>query len=239
MPGGKPACRHKLRGGRGVTVMRERHADEVLGSGLGSGHQAGHWPWAARSADDQAFPQDDVRGLDSSDTLPETGWDPAEELAVLLKEDIQPGQVPSPARLPDSEDYALDRNRAESSTEITADLPPVCPAGHGHHKTRRSAVSWGRAVSLLIALLGGLLACTVSLFSGVITYGPLLRIAVPRAPAGMAAWWPLLVYGPWIVASLSIVRAAFHQRRAAHSWIVVLFFSFTAMLLCAAQADRT
>jgi hypothetical protein len=41
------------------------------------------------------------------------------------------------------------------------------------------------------------------------------------------------------VASLSILRAALHQRRALNSWFIVLLFSAVAMMLCVAQADRT
>jgi hypothetical protein len=55
----------------------------------------------------------------------------------------------------------------------------------------------------------------------------------------VVSWWPLLVYGPWLVASLAVLRSALHQRRAVHSWAVVLLFSAIAMLLCIAQAPRT
>lgn len=53
----------------------------------------------------------------------------------------------------------------------------------------------------------------------------------PRPSPGVLAWWPLLVYGPWLVASLSVLRAALHRRRAVHSWAVVLLFSHIAMVL--------
>lgn len=55
----------------------------------------------------------------------------------------------------------------------------------------------------------------------------------------MVPSWPLLVYGPWTVASLSILRTALHRRRAVHSWFIVLLFSSVAIMLCVAQADRT
>ncbi|MFI6106979.1 DUF2637 domain-containing protein [Streptomyces sp. NPDC051310] len=79
---------------------------------------------------------------------------------------------------------------------------------------------------------------TVSAFSGIIAYDPLRHVAQRYSPASTASWWPLLVYGPWAVASLSILRAALHQRRALHSWAVVLLFSFAGMLLCVAEAPR-
>lgn len=47
------------------------------------------------------------------------------------------------------------------------------------------------------------------------------------------------MYGPWLVGSLSVLRAALHQRRAVHSWCVVLVFSSIAVLLCVVQAPRT
>ncbi|MFD2121188.1 hypothetical protein ACFSNO_18600 [Streptomyces cirratus] len=42
-----------------------------------------------------------------------------------------------------------------------------------------------------------------------------------------------------MVASLSILRAALHQRRAVHSWSIVLLFSTLATLLCVAQAPSS
>lgn len=218
--------------------MRERQAEEALGSRWGFHQQVGDWPWAG-APQDHVMPQGGFHGLDPSDSLGDPRWDPAEELALLLQEAMQADHVPPPAQLPDSEDYTLGSQRMENLAEITADLPPVRSVGHGHRKARHFTTTWAGVVSFLTASLGTILVCVVSVFSGVIAYDPLLRIAEPRAPGGMAAWWPLLVYGPWIVASLSILRAALHQRRAAHSWLVVLFFSFMAMLLCVAQADRS
>ncbi|MBT2444698.1 hypothetical protein J7E93_32315 [Streptomyces sp. ISL-36] len=150
---------------------------------------------------------------------------------------MQADQVPSSAFLPDNDDYAHDRTRLESLAEFATDLPPVRSTGAGHRKARGTPVSWAQVVSISTASLGVLLVCVVSVLSGAIAYGPLLRIAESRAPAGMVAWWPYLIFGPWVVASLSILRAAFHQRRAANSWLVVLFFSLMAMWLCVAQAD--
>ncbi|MGW0823616.1 hypothetical protein [Streptomyces sp. NPDC002845] len=80
-------------------------------------------------------------------------------------------------------------------------------------------------VSRLIAAVVSLAVAMVSVFSGIVVHDPLREMATD-APAGSDAnhWWPLLVYGPWAVASLSIQRAALHQhRRATHSWGVVLF----------------
>ncbi|MET9433831.1 DUF2637 domain-containing protein [Streptomyces sp. NPDC006551] len=216
--------------------MREWHAEEALDPRSGFYHRVEEQPWA-RSAEIETDPQRNFHGPHSSNRLTDTGWDPTEELAFLLQEAMQAEQVPSSAFLPDDDDYARDRTRLESLAEFATDLPPVRSAGAGHRKTRRAPVSWARVVSFSIASLGVFLVCVVSVLSGAIAYGPLLRIAEPRAPAGMVAWWPYLIFGPWVVASLSILRAAFHQRRAANSWLVVLFFSLMAMWLCVAEAD--
>ncbi|AOT62364.1 DUF2637 domain-containing protein [Streptomyces rubrolavendulae] len=123
---------------------------------------------------------------------------------------------------------------------ITADLPPIRrSAAPGHRKDRARTIGWVPTVSYSIAALATVLVSMVSVFGGVIAYDPLRHIAEARTSADAVKWWPLLVYGPWLVASLSILRAAVHQRRAAHSWIVVLLFSLTAMLLCVAEAPRT
>ncbi|WP_245235237.1 DUF2637 domain-containing protein [Streptomyces violaceorubidus] len=77
------------------------------------------------------------------------------------------------------------------------------------------------------------------MFSGMAAYEPLRLTASASASGGVMSWWPLLVYGPWLVASLAVLRAALHQRRAVHSWAVVVLFSALAMLLCVLQAPRT
>ncbi|MCY0962718.1 hypothetical protein [Streptomyces sp. H27-H5] len=94
-------------------------------------------------------------------------------------------------------------------------------------------MSFGAAA--LVALIGAM----VSVLSGVVAYDPLHLAAVQgisRSPA--PSWWPALVYGPWMVASVSVLRAALHRRRAVHSWVVVLF-SAAAVALCLTQAPHT
>jgi hypothetical protein len=233
-----PACRHWIKNERCDTTMREWHAEEALDPRSGFYRASEDQPWA-RSAENETIPQMNFHGPHPANRLMGTEWDPAEELAFLLQEAMQADQAPSPAFLPDSDDYTHDRTRLESLAEFTTDLPPARSAGIGHRKSRRSMLSWARLVNISIASLGVFLVCGVNVLSGVIAYGPLLRIAEPRAPASLAAWWPFLIFGPWLVASLSILRAAFHQRRASNSWFVVLFFSLVAMWLCVAQADWT
>ncbi|GGV83182.1 MULTISPECIES: hypothetical protein [Streptomyces] len=136
----------------------------------------------------------------------------------------------------------------ENLQEITAQLPPLRDVAHGHRKVRERRrpsrrpdrrPSGVRAVSHLIAALTAVTASAVSFFGGVVAYDPLRFVAVSRMEDGVASWWPLLVYGPWLVASLSVLRSALYRRRAVHSWGMVLLFSSIAMLLCVIQAPRT
>ncbi|UCM90235.1 DUF2637 domain-containing protein [Streptomyces marincola] len=98
---------------------------------------------------------------------------------------------------------------------------------------------WLRCASLLLAAAAAVLVAMLSVLGGLVSYAPLRDAASPGVPQQLAAWWPLLIYGPWLVASLSILRAALHQRRVLHSWAVVLLFSGLAVCLCMSQAPRT
>ncbi|MFD0653566.1 DUF2637 domain-containing protein [Streptomyces malaysiensis subsp. malaysiensis] len=93
-------------------------------------------------------------------------------------------------------------------------------------------------ISLIFAAVTTVIVAMLSVLGGMISYGPLRYLASPSTSESMAAWWPLLVYGPWLVASLSVLRAALHRRGAAHSWAVVVLFSTIAVFLCVAHAPR-
>ncbi|WP_282082257.1 DUF2637 domain-containing protein [Streptomyces tendae] len=170
---------------------------------------------------------------------PDPGWDPAEELAFLLQDAMEPrAGVPS---VTDTSALAPAPGTPLSNLqEITAELPPLRESPTSHRRVRRGRkVSRLRAASLFVAALAAVIAASVSLFGGMVAYEPLRLAAVTRTRGSVVSWWPLLVYGPWLVASLAVLRAALHQRRAVHSWAVVLLFSAIAMLLCIAEAPRT
>ncbi|MFF9315985.1 DUF2637 domain-containing protein [Streptomyces sp. NPDC014748] len=123
---------------------------------------------------------------------------------------------------------------------ITEELPPLARGSRGHRKIReRKRPNTIRTASRVLAAAAAVTASSVSFFGGMVAYEPLRVVAVARMDEGIASWWPLLVYGPWLVASLSVLRAALHRRRAVHSWCVVLLFSSIATLLCVIQAPRT
>ncbi|MEU7060148.1 DUF2637 domain-containing protein [Streptomyces sp. NPDC046197] len=173
---------------------------------------------------------------------PDSAWDPAEELAFMLQDAMLEEQRP---RIPAGRDEPSATVPAagtplENLQEITAELPPLKEAARGHRKVREhKRLSGVRTASHFIAALAALIASGVSFFGGMVAYDPLRIVALSRMQTSVASWWPLLVYGPWLVASLSVLRAALYQRRAVHSWCVVLLFSSIAMLLCVVQAPRT
>ncbi|MFR9797697.1 DUF2637 domain-containing protein [Streptomyces sp. MS06] len=170
------------------------------------------------------------------------GWDAVEELTFFLQDPAaaeQAGAVPPPRSQP-SPDTDFTSDSMDNLARITGELPPLRTRSVGHRKVRvrKRHFSWLQTVSFMIAAFTAAIVAMVSVFGGLIAYAPLQRIA-SGTQSGTLPWWPLLVYGPWTVASLSILRTALHQRRAAHSWFVVLLFSSLAVALCVVDADRT
>ncbi|WP_251049487.1 MULTISPECIES: hypothetical protein [unclassified Streptomyces] len=172
-----------------------------------------------------------------------SAWDPEEELAFLLQESMATaGQAEPFDRVVFDE-----ANDTMSTAGLVAGPPgiigpPEAQAPGGHRRTvtaKAPAVALMRTGSLCTAVLVALLAGAVSILSGLAVCDALRHSAVPHTAHDVVSWWPLLIYGPWMVASLSILRAALHQRRAAHSWSIVLLFSTLATLLCVSQAPRT
>ncbi|MFF3328873.1 DUF2637 domain-containing protein [Streptomyces sp. NPDC002888] len=172
---------------------------------------------------------------------PDSGWDPGEELAYLLQEAVpaeQAATVPPPRSEPSpGVDFT---DPMENLAQITAQLPPLRRSAAGHRKmrVRKLRLKWLQTGSFVIVAFVAVIVAMVSVFGGMVAYGPLLNITA-GTKSGVIPWWPLLVYGPWMVASLSILRTALHRRRALHSWFIVLLFSSVAMMLCVAQAERT
>ncbi|MET8946023.1 hypothetical protein ABZX30_21160 [Streptomyces sp. NPDC004542] len=180
--------------------------------------------------------------LDEFDDMsPDPAWDPAEELAYLLQKASQEEAAKSVAHPRDEASVTAPEagSPMRHLQDITAELPPVRGSRRGHRRRPARRRPGGlRIVSFLIAALAAIIVSMVSVFSGLATYEPLL-VVTSRGQGGADAWWPMLVYGPWTAGSLSILRAALHQRRAVHSWFVVLLFSSVAVLLCVVQAPRT
>ncbi|WP_329402961.1 hypothetical protein OG523_01640 [Streptomyces virginiae] len=121
-----------------------------------------------------------------------------------------------------------------------AERRPTPPSGgHRRSQSKPPVATLLQTGSLFTAALVAAIATVVSILSGLAICDALRHSAAAHADREVASWWPLLIYGPWMVASLSILRSALHQRRALHSWSIVLLFSTLATLLCVAQAPRT
>ncbi|WP_241845438.1 DUF2637 domain-containing protein [Streptomyces silvensis] len=179
-------------------------------------------------------------------------WDPTEELAHLLhtsgtNTNTNTNDHGSPPAAQDNGQPATGTHDGslEGLVEITAELPPlrIPPRRRSRRRSRQRSrtrtAGAARTTSRFLAALATVVVSTVCVFSGIISYNSLRHLATHHTADRAAGWWPLLVYGPWTAASLSILRAALHQRRAVHSWAVVLLFTVLALLLAVAQAPHT
>ncbi|WP_307718357.1 DUF2637 domain-containing protein [Streptomyces sp. JHA26] len=173
---------------------------------------------------------------DLSMPLPDLFWDPSEELASMLQDALEEQLPEAPSPRDEAPATApAPGGPLQNLQDITAELPPLRASAHRHRKVRvRRGPRGLQAVSYVIAAAITVITSAVSLFGGMVAYDPLRVVALTRLQTGAVSWWPLLVYGPWLAASLSVLRAALHRRRAVHSWCVVLAFSLIAMLLCVA-----
>lgn len=120
---------------------------------------------------------------------------------------------------------------------------PLGGDARGHRKvaaaaTRHRKRTAGDWVSLLTMGAVVVVVAAVCVLGGTVTQRPLRHAAGGDSLRQLAPWWPLLVYGPWTAASLSILRAVQHRRRARHAWCVLLAFSALAVMLCVGQAPR-
>ncbi|MFD9484951.1 hypothetical protein ACFWBX_13270 [Streptomyces sp. NPDC059991] len=169
-------------------------------------------------------------------------WDPVEELAILLQESAPPGQ-PEPFTRVGFDglgDTASTSGWVAGLDHAAAERPPAPPSGgHRRSKSKSQVATLLQTSSVFTAVLVGAIAALVSILSGLAICDALRHSAAPHTAPAVVSWWPMLIYGPWMVGSLSILRSALHQRRALHSWCVVLLFSSLATLLCVAQAPRT
>jgi hypothetical protein len=97
---------------------------------------------------------------------------------------------------------------------------------------------WPSVLGAVIAGISATVAAAVGVLGATVTYDPLRQLAFPTAH-GLASAWPLLVYGPWFIACLSILHAAAHRRRVRAAWIALIFFSAIAMALSIVHAPKT
>ncbi|MCQ4042254.1 DUF2637 domain-containing protein [Streptantibioticus rubrisoli] len=214
-----------------ASTYRMPHDEPVYQAGYEPSFEA---PYAAPETSFEA-PYFAPETLDGQDQVLDGNWDFDAGLAQLL------------------EQSAADEGGDPELDDDYDEPPPVIPRQRGARRRPGRLIRlvqqlrakcpkpfpWLRVFSLVIAAATAAIVAMLSVLGGVISYDPLRRLASPDAPEGVVALWPLLVYGPWMVGSLSILRAAVHRRRAGHSWAVVVMFSAIAVYLCVAHAPRT
>lgn len=209
-------------GGRSTEGLPAGTASEPLGTaaptaaGLGSADVYGHLP-------EEPFPEPVLDFDGNALELPDLDA----ELAQLVREeqdrDRRAGEaVPAP-RQPTG---AHPRHRK--------------PRPHEHRASH--APRWASPHALLNALSAGLallIGVCVTVLGALTCYDPLHHLAERVTGPTLAELWPMLIYGPWAVATLSILRARMNQRSTVHSWLVVAFLALAAMTLCISEAPRT
>ncbi|WP_079125128.1 DUF2637 domain-containing protein [Streptomyces lushanensis] len=136
--------------------------------------------------------------------------------------------------------------RASAPDGAPAVPPPPMAVPRPRSRNRRKpkeprwrAGTWVRVCSLLLSALTAAAVTVISALGASVSYHPLEDMALTVAPPGLARWWPLLVFGPWLVATFSILRSALHRRRITHPWLILLLFSSVAVTLCVSAAPKT
>ena len=128
----------------------------------------------------------------------------------------------------------------EARTGTGFDLPPSRrPVAHRRRRSGLPLPSWTQLTSSLFGVLTTCTVIAVSLLGWIFSYVPLQNLAGAHVSSGLSELWPVIIYGPWFVASLSILRAALDRRRIIHSWVVLGIFSGLAAGLCVAAASET
>ncbi|WP_327067261.1 DUF2637 domain-containing protein [Kitasatospora sp. NBC_01250] len=144
-----------------------------------------------------------------------------------------PEEIPLPRPRAPLDDAGLHATGADSA-ELGAPT-----ASHRRRRAQRPVVSWPLAIGEAFGVLTAVLVAAVCVLGGMLSYDPLRDLAQSRVPHGLSHLWPVIVYGPWLVGCLSVLRAALEGRRPAHSWAVVVISSSVATGLCISDACRT
>ncbi|MFC9912982.1 DUF2637 domain-containing protein [Streptomyces sp. NPDC059862] len=149
--------------------------------------------------------------------IPPNDWDPVEELAQMLS---TASAEPAPDRLAGRPHRRNNRRR---------------PHPESHFLDGGQRVTH---VTLLIAAITLSAVCMLG-WSLSYSYDQLRAIASSVLPMRFAQWWPMTVFGPWLVAALSIVRATVQQRSARRSWCVIIAASALAVALSVGHSSRS
>ncbi|MFE4830917.1 DUF2637 domain-containing protein [Streptomyces sp. NPDC056672] len=200
-----------------------------LSEGNGSPQEPGGYPDPGAYMESGGYP-DRPDAYPESGLYQEPGFDPVldtvsleEGLAQLLRASAADGAPGAPGAVPPP--MAVPRPRSRNRRK------PKEP--------RWQAGTWVRVFSLLLSALTAAAVTVISALGASVSYHPLEEMALTVAPSGLARWWPLLVFGPWLVATFSILRSALHRRKITHPWLILLLFSSVAVTLCVSAAPKT
>jgi len=158
------------------------------------------------------------------------GWDLDEELAQMLNTtqglDLSAAPVPAPAPTP---------------PPAHRDRPPPRPVHRKRPQPSNHILSGNPKIFTVGVLVTLITLCAVTMLTWSISYSydQLRSIALLVVSPNLAHWWPLTVYGPWLLAGLSILRASVQRRTARRSWAVMLISSGTAVALCIGQSAHS
>lgn len=152
--------------------------------------------------------------------IPSDGWDLDQELAQMLSTTPSVDPVPPPLDSHRRPRRPVNRRRPRPGIQLFTGNPRVI------------------TVAILVAIIT-MCAVTMLYWSISYSYDQLRTIALLVVSENLAQWWPLTVYGPWLVAGLSILRASVQHRTARRSWVVMLISSGTAVALCIGQSPHS
>jgi hypothetical protein len=124
---------------------------------------------------------------------------------------------------------------------LDSDVCPSRPASRRRPRPGAHIFSGNPRTIPAAILITTIAVCTVTMlyWSLSYSYDQLRAIALLVVSENLAQWWPLTVYGPWLVSGLSILRAAVQHRTARRSWAVMLLSSGTAVALCIGQSPSS
>lgn len=164
---------------------------------------------------------------------PGFAWDPGVELSQLLHEHRSMEDHDSHGRHeePSPQDIPFPSPRTERS-------PVTGMPRHRRASTSASKHPLIRKLSHSTVIMTAIILALVSTLGCFISYRFLSGFTnAHRSDLSLFSWWPLMIYFPWLAASLSILHATMHQRRAMQSWSVALVFSAMTSGLCVLQAS--
>ncbi|WP_369228677.1 DUF2637 domain-containing protein (plasmid) [Streptomyces sp. R39] len=148
------------------------------------------------------------------------GWDLDAELAHMLNMDTTMGPGCSP---PSGQD------------------PYRAPAAEQAAQPKYRSHAGSRRIKPTALLIAGIIVCTLVMLGWSISYSyeQLRAVAALFMSEEPARWWPWMLYGPWLAAGMSIMRASLQYRSARWSWTVIVTASVGSVALCMGNSSKS